>query len=191
MVNDFRLPGDVASMQVLNHLDSPLFDSLCVAASSQEFGLGLLVVLVAALIVRERKAAVRGLLLLGVAIGATDGFGAQVLKPFFARTRPCFADPENIRLLAPIADTGSLPSLHAANSFAVLTVMAALFPRLALTLLPVAVLISISRVVVGVHWLSDVVVGSCYGVAVATLVLLIDRQIQKRFKAREPAGAEA
>ena len=119
-----------------------------------------------------------GVIVLAATIAATDGFGSQVLKPWFGRTRPCFADPEHVRMLAPIADTGSLPSLHAANSFAVLAVIAFLFPRLAVALAPIAILISLSRIVVGVHWLSDVLAGALYGALVGLTMALIGRRLR-------------
>ncbi len=53
------------------------------------------------------------------ALVMSDLVGAQVLRPLFGRMRPCFALPSGtVRWLAPSSDVGSLPSLHAANFFA-------------------------------------------------------------------------
>jgi undecaprenyl-diphosphatase len=63
-------------------------------------------------------------------------------------------------------DGYSFPSGHAATAFAAAWVLGARFPRARWPLLGVATLIALSRVVVGAHWPSDVLVGAAVGSAV-------------------------
>ncbi|MEK7529519.1 MAG: phosphatase PAP2 family protein [Patescibacteria group bacterium] len=63
----------------------------------------------------------------------------------------------------------SFPSDHAMLSFAIATPLSVVDPVIGVWALSVAGLIALSRVSVGVHYLSDVVVGSAVGV-IATLL---------------------
>jgi undecaprenyl-diphosphatase len=112
--------------------------------------------------------------------------GARVLKPGFARLRPSFALSDAVRVLSPAADVGSMPSLHAANAFAVAVVVTMAWPRAGLVALPVAGLIAVSRVGVGVHWPSDVLAGALYGALVGVLVVLSARRAVARRRAAAP-----
>jgi undecaprenyl-diphosphatase len=89
-------------------------------------------------------------------------------KPFIARPRPCQLGVA--RLLVECGSGYSMPSLHAANAFGIMTAVVARLGKRAsfLYILPVAV--AYSRMYVGVHWFFDVVVGAALGVAVGLLV---------------------
>jgi undecaprenyl-diphosphatase len=86
------------------------------------------------------------------------------------RPRPC----ERVRPasfeIGPLAwfpsDRFSFPSGHALNAFAVGSVIALAFPSVALPVLAVAASVAASRVVLGLHWLSDVVAGSLLGLLI-------------------------
>lgn len=64
----------------------------------------------------------------------------------------------------------SFPSGHATTIWAFCLTMTVLFPRYRLIWYVLAILVSISRVVVGAHYLSDVLAGAC--VAVLTVYML-------------------
>ena len=101
----------------------------------------------------------------GVAILAAESVSGA-LKEWVERDRPPLADPEP----GPLVDlpaTYSFPSGHATVSFACATVLALAVPRLAWPLYALAVLISFSRVYVGVHYPFDVLAGAVLGVAIA------------------------
>ena len=70
------------------------------------------------------------------------------------------------------ADRFSFPSGHALNAFAMTTVIALVFPLLAAPVLLVAASVAASRVVLGLHWLSDVVAGALGGALIGTSVWL-------------------
>ena len=69
-----------------------------------------------------------------------------------------------------------MPSLHAANAFAVAVALSLWRPKLAWVALPLATLIAASRIGVGVHWPSDVLVGACYGSAVGSGLYFVVRR---------------
>jgi len=129
-----------------------LLDQLTVTLSARTFGIvfGITLVLLVALAAGRSRA--RLIAALGVAVALSDGVGSQVLRPLVARMRPCYAlAPDTFRWLAPAADVGSLPSLHAANFFAMATVAAAADLRLGVGTFIVATAVALSRVYVGVH----------------------------------------
>lgn len=84
------------------------------------------------------------------------------LKRRVRRPRPCDSARFPHFDVAP-PDRWSFPSGHSMNAFAVCTVLAPAFPALAAALLVAATSIAASRVVLGLHFLSDVVVGSLLG----------------------------
>jgi membrane-associated phospholipid phosphatase len=114
-----------------------------------------------------------------------------VLKHVTERARPPLADP-TVQALIGIPDSTSFPSGHAATAFAAATAVGLLHPRLRAPLLALAVLVALSRVYLGVHFWSDVLVGSLLGVAVGWATVLVVRQVGSMQRARarspEPAG---
>lgn len=116
------------------------------------------------LFAKYRAAATRTVLTAALAFALSDWVGFHLLKSWIGRVRPCYLLPNgSVRVLAYAANVGSMPSLHAANSFAVAFVLTMLDRRLALVAYPVAVLVAVSRVYLGVHWPTDVVGGALWG----------------------------
>jgi undecaprenyl-diphosphatase len=95
------------------------------------------------------------------------------LKQRLVRERPCVSLIGIVRGAAPL-DRYSFPSGHTlhAVSFSILAVAG--FPQLAWLCVPFAALVAISRVVLGLHYPSDVAAGALIGAALAWLVLLIE-----------------
>jgi undecaprenyl-diphosphatase len=60
-------------------------------------------------------------------------------------------------------DKFSFPSGHAMTSFAIAIAVGSFYPQAQPCLLAIATLIAVSRIVVGMHFLTDVVVGSAMG----------------------------
>ena len=106
------------------------------------------------------------------------------LKDVAARPRPCQA-LEGVRLIVSCPRSFSLPSSHAATSFAFITPYFVLARRFILAgwrvyLLMLASLISLSRPYLGVHYPSDIVAGAVLGTAVAGVMCWIYTKISKR-----------
>src|SRR6185436_5801784 len=106
-----------------------------------------------------RKAAVRGVL----AIAATSPLANAVLKPLLPRRRPAASELPAYQTIANPPRSSSFPSGHSASAAA----LAMESPRTALAVVPLAAAVAYSRVHVGVHWTSDVVVGAALGTGVA------------------------
>ncbi len=106
-----------------------------------------------------------------VAGGLTDG-----LKRAFDRPRPSLVDPA-VHPLVAVPHDGSMPSGHAATAFGAAVAASLVHPRLRLPLLAFASLVAVSRVWLGVHYLSDVLVGAVVGAAVACACWLVVRGI--------------
>ncbi|HXQ28900.1 MAG TPA: phosphatase PAP2 family protein [Gemmatimonadales bacterium] len=108
---------------------------------------------------------------LGVAVllaNAISHAAVQVLKRTVVRGRPCDAHG---RLLAAVdlPDPFSFPSGHAAAATAVATSVGLAQPALVPVLLPIAALVSYSRVKLHVHHLSDVLAGAALGIGGAVV----------------------
>ena len=88
------------------------------------------------------------------------------LKKATGRRRPCAIEPHCwARLLPP--DQFSFPSGHTITAFAVSVALSRFYPDLATGLLFCALSVAASRVLLGMHFLSDVVAGAAIGTVVA------------------------
>ena len=97
------------------------------------------------------------------------GLGIAVflfLKKRTNRKRPCAIEPHCWATLLP-PDQFSFPSGHTITGFAVALSLARFYPSLASGLLFCAVSIALSRILLGMHFLSDVVAGAVIGAILA------------------------
>jgi undecaprenyl-diphosphatase len=123
-----------------------------------------------------------GLGLTAVCVWSSDLFSLGI-KAATARARPF----ETISQADPLigATVGqSMPSGHAATSFAGAVVLTYLLRSGAPYVFLLATAIAFSRVYVGVHYLSDVVAGAALGAAVALAVLALVRARRRISRAR-------
>ena len=88
------------------------------------------------------------------------------LKKFTGRRRPCAMEPHCWATLLP-PDQFSFPSGHTITAFSVAVSLSLFYPSLTLGLLFCAVSVAASRILLGMHFLSDVVAGSAIGTALA------------------------
>jgi len=103
------------------------------------------------------------LLIAVAAVGATDLLCHRMIKKIVRRTRPNVA---GISIERAPASGLSMPSNHAANAFATAGTIGSLEPLLLVPLLGIAALVAYSRVYVGVHYPSDVIVAALIGLCV-------------------------
>lgn len=102
---------------------------------------------------------------------ALSGLLGLAIKYAIGRPRPKFMHGEEW-VMAPSLESGmhSFPSGHSSASFAVATVLAKYFPRIAWMVYGAAAMITVSRVIRGAHFPSDVAVGMALGMLMGALV---------------------
>jgi undecaprenyl-diphosphatase len=96
----------------------------------------------------------------------------QRLKRVAGRRRPCHVEPHCWATLLP-PDQFSFPSGHTMTAFAVSIALSQFYPSLVFPLMFFAVSIAISRILLGMHFLSDVVAGAVLGAGLGYLATLI------------------
>ena len=111
--------------------------------------------------------------LLAVVIGILDFAGARI-KDLVARPRPCMALPDLYQLQG-CGKTFGFPSNHAVNTAAAAAFLQVLYPRSGWISWPITLLIGLSRVYIGAHYVTDVVggwvLGGVFGAGAAWLLL--------------------
>ena len=94
------------------------------------------------------------------------------LKKATGRRRPCTFEPHCWATLLP-PDQFSFPSGHTITAFAVALSLSRWNPDLAVGLLFCAISIAVSRILLGMHFLSDVLAGAAIGAVLAYTVTWI------------------
>lgn len=110
-----------------------------------------------------------------VQLAATGAAGLviyRMLKERLVRERPCNLHPR-IRAGARALDRYSFPSGHTLHAVAFTLVTVSAFPALAWLLVPFAMLVAMSRVVLGLHYPSDVAAGALLGALLAHTALAV------------------
>jgi undecaprenyl-diphosphatase len=107
-----------------------------------------------------------------LALGTVNLLSYWALKRLTRRPRPCSQCP-GIRACVPTPDVFSFPSGHALHATAFALVLGAWLPAWAPVLALFALLVAVSRVVLGMHYPSDVLVGCLIGASTASLALVL------------------
>ncbi|HHI02755.1 MAG TPA: phosphatase PAP2 family protein [candidate division Zixibacteria bacterium] len=99
-----------------------------------------------------------------VTVAICDQLVSSLLKPLLARPRPCHE--LEVHLLVGCGGGLSMPSSHAANLFGQAFFFRKVAPFTGKYLIPLAIVVALSRVFVGVHYPADILVGSALGTLV-------------------------
>jgi undecaprenyl-diphosphatase len=105
-----------------------------------------------------------------LAAGAIGLAAYKLLKSAATRARP-YQVLRDIRIGIDPLDAFSFPSGHTLHAVAFTVVAVSNYPALAPVLVPFTLLIALSRVVLGLHYPSDVLAGAAVGACVAQAVL--------------------
>ncbi len=98
----------------------------------------------------------------GAAAAVAGIFIFRAMKHSSRRKRPCEIEPHCWASILP-PDKYSFPSGHSITAFGVATALGLFYPQLMAVLLTAAFLIAASRIILGMHFLSDVVAGCAIG----------------------------
>lgn len=130
---------------------------------------------------RHRKYAWQFILFTLVVFAVTDFVSASVLKPMFARLRPCH-DPVLQPVLRDLVGCGGqygMPSSHASNHFGLASfwyfTITWMSKRRWWWLWLWAILVCYAQVYVGKHFPGDIIVGAVFGTCVGILLALLYR----------------
>jgi undecaprenyl-diphosphatase len=130
--------------------------------------------LMAALLIMDGPAALEAVLVM-VLTGIVGTLTYKGIKASTTRPRPCQRHP-GIRLTTLPLDLYSFPSGHTLHAVSFTVVAAAYYPWLAPWLAGFALLVAVSRLILGLHYLSDVLVGALIGAAIALAGLYLAGQ---------------
>ena len=109
------------------------------------------------------------------------GIVTQILKHIIGRPRPNHADFQNnfdFNFFSTDASFHSFPSGHSSTIFTIVIILSLLVPRLKIFFIFFGFIIALSRVVVGAHYVTDIIAGSLLALILYKVVLSI---FEKRF----------
>ncbi|MGA1387089.1 MAG: phosphatase PAP2 family protein, partial [Ilumatobacteraceae bacterium] len=107
---------------------------------------------------------------LALLMGAESLLLNQGIKRLFRRERPTAAGDDRFTVRRPL--TSSFPSGHASSAFFAAVVLSGwVGATLTVVIFVVAVIIAVSRVVVRIHHVSDILVGSVVGALLGTIAV--------------------
>lgn len=177
MLETIRALDSALLLQIQDTVRTPFFDAVLVPVS-RAGDIGILWAATCGVLLARRKTRRGGAVTL---CGMSAEYVAceLILKPILCRPRP-YLVIEGLVCLVPLESSASLPSGHAASSFVCAYLLTRSFGKKgALAYIP-ATLIAVSRVYVGVHYLSDVLAGMALGTLVGTAVWAAARLYQRK-----------
>ena len=163
---DFKL------LIILNQkISNSLFDLIMPIITNEDYWVIPILCLIIYLLFFGQKKGKIVLFLLIISLGINDYICASIIKPTIARLRPSHEFLEYVNLLVPKGGKWSMPSNHASNMFVLATIISNFYSKTKAGIFLIAILVSFSRVYVGVHYPMDVIVGASIGTIIATIII--------------------
>lgn len=168
----------------LNGFHLPFLDSIMLGITHRLTWIPLYVYLIYILYVNKTKKPFwLSFFTLVFAAGLSDFLTSGLMKPYFMRLRPCH-EPELLSIIHQIGACGGkygFASSHAANTFALSFSFFFLNrntnPKMSYMLIFWAIIVSYSRIYIGVHYPLDIAVGAMVGIFTSILFTIISTQI--------------
>lgn len=169
----------------LNGAGSDTFDPLMVFLSSHWFWVPVYILLGAYFIKEQKLKGLIPIAILFITLTATDQASVHLFKEVFERLRPCHEPGimDQMRLVTGrCGGQFGFVSSHATNSFGLAFVSAGLIRKrwFTWTIMIWALVVSYSRIYLGVHYPGDILGGMILGIFIGWVITLIYRQITKR-----------
>ncbi|MCC9135405.1 phosphatase PAP2 family protein [Pontibacter silvestris] len=170
----------------LNSQHSPFWDTIMIYASDKYIWIPFYLLLIAYIVYRYRKQSIPMLLLAIAAVGLADFIASGVFKPFFARLRPCH-NPDLSAMVNIVQGCGGqfgFMSSHASTGFALAVffnlILSDRYLYFKIVLVTWAVIVSYSRIYLGVHYPGDTIAGALLGAFLAYLCSLAYKIVLKK-----------
>lgn len=181
---------DESILLLFNGHHTPLMDIIMWEVSDRWFWIPFYVIILLMIIHRFGwKEALVTFSFIAVVIASTDQLCASIIRPMVERLRPSNPGNPFSAMLTLVNDYHGgrygFPSCHAANTMALATFIAMLFrsEKIAAGMTAWSVLVSISRLYLGVHYPSDVLAGWIVGGSLAMTAFYVRRlSFSHRFK---------
>lgn len=154
-----------------------------------------MIVMLAALAIFGGGKGRSAVLLALITLTITDQFSSTILKPWIGRIRPCHV-VEGARVIVGCGNSLSFPSGHATNTMAAAILFGSFYRRALIPALVLSIMVSYSRIYIGIHYPFDIIGGWIIGGGIAfgmvTLYRKALRQQMGRLQIFRPrARAEA
>ncbi|MEF9923649.1 MAG: phosphatase PAP2 family protein [Muribaculaceae bacterium] len=175
---------DIAIFSFLNGMNNTYLDYLMWIFSGKFTWVPMCCVLIIFMFIKSWKQAILILVMIALVITFADQISSTFIKPFVERLRPSHNDALNATIHTVNGYRGGLygfVSSHAANSFGVAFLLILIFKRwyFTVTLLGWAIIVSYSRIYLGVHYPGDILGGTALGLFCGWIVYLIYQYIGK------------
>ncbi|MCX8070081.1 MAG: glycosyltransferase family 39 protein, partial [Thermodesulfovibrionales bacterium] len=166
-------------------LSNPYLDAFFVSLTTKGYLLFVPIIVGLFFFVEDRRRYLAGLLILFLSLSLNDWISTEC-KSLFERIRPCHF--KDYRDVIGCSNSFSMPSNHASNAFAVATVLIYFFkdlkssPLLSICTITIAIFIGISRIYLGVHYPSDVLVGALFGISISLSTISLSNKLKTYYK---------
>ena len=169
-----------------NTCKNPVFDFIMPILTNEFIWIGPILLLAAGLLIFGNRKIRIIVTLMIIAVAFADSICYRILKPFFGRIRP-FLTLGHVNVLAG-AGYLSFPSNHAANTFAMSSVVMMFNRKLGWWLLGTSVIVSFSRIYCGVHYPLDILAGAAIGATIGLLTVFFYRSFKWK---KEPKSKQS
>lgn len=162
----------------INSLSHPFLTYLAKFLSGVE-GFGILWILLAVVATYIMRRQPKVIVATVTAVLVSTVVTVYILKPLVGRMRPYYRFPSAI-YYSTDTDKFSFPSQHSSASFAAAAVIASVYPSIGIFVYLGAIAVGLSRIYLGLHFPSDVVIGAVLGFLIGFFLVKLFKLQKKR-----------